>query len=162
MMRQRLTARWGDGEETAFDAVLQKHGDTLILLGLGPHGGRAFVLEQRDGHVRFENFVDVDLPFPPRFILLDIQRVFFPQLSESVLPDGEHTGTVDGEVIREQWREGKLVSRSFQRADGEPAGLITVDYGAGMASGEQPPPIVFHNGWFGYSLSVETLSWSRL
>ena len=162
MMRQRLTARWGEGEETAFDAVLQKQGNALVLLGLGPHGGRAFVLAQRDGAVSFEKFVDVDLPFPPEFILLDVQRVLFPRLSETPLPDGVHERVVDDERVTERWHSGKLVARTFERVDGDPAGTITIGYGEGWAPGEQPPTVRFENGWFGYSLSVETLSYQPL
>lgn len=162
MMRQRLTARWGEGEETSFDAVLQKQGNALILLGLGPHGGRAFVIAQRDGAVSYEELVDIDLPFPPEFILLDVQRVFFPRLSPAPLGDGVHERVVDGERVIERWQNGKLVSRTFERADGDPAGTITIGYGTGWAPGEQPPTVRFDNGWFGYSLSVETLSWNRL
>lgn len=161
MMRQRLTARWGDGEgngETVeFEAVLQKQGDALILLGLGPHGGRAFLLEHRDGRVRFEPYVDLELPFPPRFILLDVQRVFFPHLGDGRLADGAHERELDGEMVRERWREGRLVERTFRRTDGEPDGVVRVDYGEGLAPDHAPPRIELHNGWLGYSLTVETL-----
>lgn len=162
MMRQRLTARWGEGEETAFDAVLQKQGDRMVLLGLGPHGGRAFVLEQNGAEVRFEEMVDLDLPFPPELILLDVQRVFFPQLGEGPRADGEHERVIGEERVRERWQDGRLLSRTYERVDGEPAGVIRVDYGEGLAPGEQPPTIRFDNGWFGYSLSVETLSFQLL
>jgi hypothetical protein len=162
MMRQKLTARWGEGEEMSFDAVLQKQGDALVLLGLGPHGGRAFVIAQRGADVSYEELVDIDLPFPPEFILLDVQRVFFPRISETVLGDGSHARVVDGERVTERWQNGKLVSRTFERVDGDPAGTIRIGYGAGWAPGEQPPTVRFENGWFGYSLSVETLSFQRL
>ncbi len=161
MMRQRLTARWGEGESASFEAVLQKQGDALVLLGLGPHGGRAFLLEHRDGEVRFEPYVDLELPFPPRFVLLDVQRVFFPYLGEP-LDEGTRERTVDGEVVREVWRGGRLVERTFRRADGDPEGVIRVDYGEGLATGLPPPLIVLDNGWLGYTLSVETLSYQSL
>lgn len=159
MMRQRLTAHWGQGESMSFEAVLQKRGDALLLLGLGPHGGRAFVLEHRGGEVRFEPYVDLEFPFPPRFILLDVQRVFFPYQDHDAAPppDGVHERAVDGEIVREIWRDGRLVERTFRRADGRPEGVIRVDYGEGMARGAPPPAIELSNGWLGYTLAVETL-----
>lgn len=162
MMRQTLEADWGDGQQ-AFEAVLQKQGGELVLLGLGPHGGRAFLLEHRGGEARLETFVDLDLPFPPRYVLLDVQRTFFPYLSAEPLDDGVHEEAMDGERVRETWRDGKLLERTFERLDGEPQGVIRVDYGPGMVFGQSPPAeIAFHNGWFGYVLRVRTVDYRPL
>ena len=140
MMRQHLVARWGDGESAELDAVLQKQGDALLLLGLGPGGGRGFVIEHRAGQaVRFEKYVDIDLPFPPRFVLLDVQRVFFPYLGPPPAEDGAREGVVDGDVVHEVWRDGALIERTFRRADGDPEGVIRVDYGPGLVPGRAPP-----------------------
>ena len=157
MMRQQLEADWGDDRQ-GFEAVLQKQGDEMVLLGLGPHGGRAFLLEHRGGEIHFETFVDLDLPFPPRYVLLDVQRTFFPYLSTEPLPDGIHEGVVDGEKVTERWRDGRLVERRFERLDGDPEGVIRVDYGPGLVFGQRPPQsITLDNGWFGYTLRVRTV-----
>lgn len=162
MMRQTLEADWGAGSQ-AFEAVFQKQGDELVLLGLGPHGGRAFLLEHAGGEVRFETFVELDLPFPPRYVLLDVQRTFFPYLSREPLPDGVHEERMDGERVRETWRDGRLLERTFERLDGDPEGTIRVDYGPGLVFGQPPPgEIVFHNGWYGYTLRVRTVDYRAL
>jgi len=70
---ERVRAETPRGNQE-FRAVLQKRGDTLVLVGLGPHGGRGFVLTERGDEVDFESHLPEELPFPPRFILHDIQR----------------------------------------------------------------------------------------
>ena len=44
-VRQKLVAKSGHGGGS-FEAVLQKKGDTLTMIGLTPYGGRAFLLVQ--------------------------------------------------------------------------------------------------------------------
>lgn len=140
-----------------FRAVLQKRGDELVLVGLGPHGGRGFVLTQRGTEVDFESHLPEELPFPPRFMLLDIHRTWFVGLP-APQEDGEHTETIDGEEIVERWEGGRLRERTFRRIDGEPPGVIRVEYEGGLGT-ETPPSIVrFDNGWFGYRLILTTLS----
>jgi hypothetical protein len=144
-----------------FRAVLQRRGDELLLVGLGPQGMRGFVLTQRGEDVSFESHLPQELPFPPRFMLLDIHRTWFrglPQPQE----DGEHRIEVDGEEIVERWQGGRLQERTFRRLDGAPPGLITVSYEGGLG-GETPPRVVhFDNGWFGYRLTLTTLDHQRI
>ncbi len=159
--RQTIAAKYG--ERTArFDAVLQKRGDELLLLGLTPFGSRAFTLKQTGLDVSFESYVPQDLPFPPRYILFDVQRVFFgASLVRSAAPpaDGEHQTARDGEVVTEEWRGGRLERRRFRRVSGQPPGEIVIDYEGGMPPGGPPPAhIAFVNGWYGYRLDITTLS----
>jgi len=160
VLRQSITARRGNDAVT-FQAVLQKRGNALVVLGLTPYGTRAFLLEQRGEQVSFRSFVDRDLPFPPRFILLDIQRtLLFPPAGPS--SDGQHERMVDGDVITERWRGGRLLSRRFRRVDGLPEGEIVVEYGEGMTP-ERPPPLIrLHNGWSGYDLLIRNFAFQPL
>jgi hypothetical protein len=140
-----------------FRAVLQKRDDELVLVGLGPHGGRGFVLSQHGTEVEFESHLPEELPFPPRFMLLDIHRAWFVGL-EGPLADGEHREERDGEEIVERWEGGTLRERTFRRLDGRPDGIIRVEYEGGLG-GERPPSVVtFDNGWFGYRLVLTVLS----
>ncbi len=148
LWRQRVTVRWTGGEE-GFDAALQKRGGTLTLVGLGPYDTPAFVLTWNGREIGFENRTDRALPFPPRYILLDVQRVFFPWL-----PPGQATGEVDGERITERLEGDVLLRRTFERLDGQPPGAITVTYEGDRA--------ILDNGWFGYTLTVETSDRQRL
>lgn len=155
-LEQRVRAEYPDGAEE-FRAVFQRRADSLVLVGFGPHGGRGFTLQQTDDGVEFESRMPRELPFPPEFMLHDVQRVFFRGL-EGPLPDGEHRATIDGEEIVESWSDGRLLTRSFRRVDDEPPGVLRATYEGGLG-GDSPPTIVrFENEWFGYTLILTTLS----
>jgi Protein of unknown function (DUF3261) len=158
--RQSIAATYGD-RSARFEAVLQKRGDELTLLGLTPFGSRAFVVRQMGLDVTFQSFVPQSLPFPPNYILFDVQRVFFASedTGDGGVVDGEHESVRDGEAVHEEWRAGRLLRRTFRRVDGRPAGLITVVYDGGMAlDGAPPAHVTFDNGWYGYRLEITTLS----
>lgn len=161
LWQQRVTASWGDGEQRGFDAAVQKQGDTLTVIGLSPLGQAGFVLVQRGKDVLFENHTDMHLPFPPRYVLLDVQRAFFawlPPVDATGTTDGEREGIVGQERIVEVQKNGLLVERRFTRLDGKPAGTIVVRYEWGSidAGRRAPSRAVLDNGWFGYRLTVDT------
>ncbi len=146
--------------ENRLHAVLQKQGPRLILLGLAPHGGRAFLLEQTDEGVRFESYMPFELPFPPEYMLHDIHRAWFL---------GAPEGTVerDGEHIEERRDGPRVIERTFRRLNGSPAGTITVHYHGGLTPGAPltsapPETVVLDNGWFGYRATIRTLRWQPL
>jgi hypothetical protein len=161
--RQTITATYGD-RTARFDAVMQKRGDELTLLGLTPFGARAFVIRQVGLDVTFQSFVPQTMPFPPKYILFDVQRVFFDfEAGDAAAPDGERETTREGEIVRERWQGGRILRRAFRRADGRPPGDIVVDYEGGMAAnGEPPAHVSFANGWYGYRLDIMTQSHQRL
>jgi hypothetical protein len=156
-LRQRIEARFGE-RELGFAAVLQTAEGVLSLLALTPYGTRAFLLEQRGRAVSFTSYVDRALPFPPRFILIDVQRTLFLGLPGAPLPDGEHTAVRNGERISERWRGHRLLARSFERLDGHPRGPIRITYPGGMRGTVPPPRIELENTWFGYQLTIHTLA----
>ena len=159
MLDQSVTAIHAGGQET-FRAILEKRGDALVMVGLGPHGGRAFVLRQEGDAVSFESFLDRALPFPPRYMLLDVHRVWLAGLPGAPLADGTHEAVIDGERVTERWAEGRLLGRTFERLDGAPPGRITITYDGGLdPSPGAPPPtrVELDQGWFGYRLVLEGL-----
>ncbi|HEX4382394.1 MAG TPA: DUF3261 domain-containing protein [Myxococcales bacterium] len=158
---QKLVAHF-QGQTRSMDAVLQKEGDLLTLIGMTPFGSKAFVLQQQGVEVSFKSYVAFEMPFPPKYILLDVQRVYFAGLDGAPLPDGEHTAQRDGEQIVEAWQGGRLLRRTFTRLSGDPAGAITVTYQGGMAGGISPAKIEIDNGWVGYQLSINTVQEQRL
>ncbi|MEE9385378.1 MAG: DUF3261 domain-containing protein [Nannocystaceae bacterium] len=156
MWRQRVTARWEAGSR-GFDAVLQKQGGVLTLLGLTPMGTAAFVIVLDGGQLSFDNHTHQELPFPPRYIMLDVQRVFFPWLAP-----GQRQGRVGNEYVEESWIDGRLTQRTFRRLDDNPAGKIQVTYNNWERGAAAPREAVLDNLWFGYQLIIETISQERL
>jgi hypothetical protein len=133
--------------------------------------------------VSFQAFVPATLPFPPKYMLIDLGRVYAPREpaasppdggpggaspagsgpAAASPPDGERTFEADGEVVTERWTAGRLVHRAFRRIDGQPPGEIAVEYEGGMPPGGPPPArVVFRNGWYGYRLDITTLDHSAL
>jgi Protein of unknown function (DUF3261) len=158
--RQKIVASY-DGHSFGFDAVLQKRGNELTLLGLTPFGSRAFVVTQKGADVSFQTYVGTALPFPPRYMLIDVHRVFFPAdpATEAAPFEGARTFSAEGEVIAETWHEGRLFHRTFSRSDGRLPGKIVVDYDGGLGDdSSHPGHVVLTNGWYGYRLDITTTS----
>ena len=161
LWQQRITAHWGEDGQRGFDAAVQKQGATLTVIGMSPLGQAGFVMVQGPTGVTFENHTDMHLPFPARFVLLDVQRTFFPWLPAMEAPaDGERSGIVAGEQVVEIHAKGRLVERRFTRLSGQPAGSIVIRYewGDEAAGRIAPRRAVLDNGWFGYRMTVDTHS----
>lgn len=162
LARQRLDGKIRD-RTIHGEAVVQKQGETLTLIGLTPFGTKAFVAQQRGGAVESKVMApEGKLPFPPRFMLLDVNRVLYLGLPGAPLADGTHSGTVGEERVSELWKDGALLERRFSRSDGRPAGEIVITFEGGMRGGKLPARIRFVNGWFGYSIVIDTLQWQAL
>jgi hypothetical protein len=157
----RVTLRW-HGREEGFRGVLEKRGDTLTLVGLGPHGGRGFVLRQVGLEVGFESHLPEPLPFPPEHILMAIHRAWLLGLA-GPLPDGEHRAERDGEEIVERWEGGRLLARSFRVLDGAPSGLFEVAYEGGFdpTLASAPLRVLVRDGWLGYELEASAIALTR-
>jgi hypothetical protein len=150
--QQRVTASWGDGQQRGFDAAVQKRGLGLTVLGLSPMGSIGFAIVMRGDAIEVENHTSEELPFPPRFILLDVQRALYPWLPDGLAVDGatgERGAHVDGERIVERWQNGQLVERRFRR-DGEFEQDIVVHYEWKNPGWRGPSRVVLDNAWFGY------------
>ena len=168
--QQRVTAAWGlmrgDPEhrgERGFDAAIQKQGDVLTVVGLSPLGSVGFTLKLDNTTLSVRNDSGEDLPFPARFVLLDVQRTFYPWLG-APLKNGTRSGPVFDEDVTETWADGRLVERRFARRDGKPAGAITITYDwIGIdPTGHGPRRAVLHNDWFDYRLTVDIHAETKL
>lgn len=161
LARQEVRGHYGE-KRIRFRSILQKRGDTLTLLGMTPFGTRAFLLQQEGTEVTFTRYVDQKFPFPPKYILFDIHRALFIGIAPDRLADGEHAAHRDGEEIRERWRDGRLLERTFRRDSGQPPGLIRITYEDWTLFGVPPRKIMFRNDWFGYELAITTHSYEPL
>lgn len=164
LWQQRITASWGEDGRRGFDAAVQKQGDTLTVLGLSPMGNVGFTIVLRGTTVDLQSHPGEELPFPPRFVLLDVQRTFYPWLEGTPPRDGERSGEVDGERVHETFRDGRIRERRFERLDAAPPGAITItyDWTDTDATWLAPRRVTLDNGWFGYRLSVDTHAEMRL
>lgn len=166
--QQHVTATWRDQDgaeqERGFDAAIQRRGDELTVVGLSPMGSVGFSITQGPAGVEVVNHIPDQMVIPPRFILLDVQRAFFPWCAQDARPAeaGEVVTEVDGEQVAERWDRGRLVERTFTRTSGAPEGAIRVAYEWGRGDWALPERAVLDNGWFGYRLTIVTSSETRL
>lgn len=170
--RQRVTARWPSGERS-FAAVMSKADGKLRLIGLDPMGRPGFVLEHADGErVRVESHPSVQFPFDPQFILLDIQRVFYPWFeapmhsSQIAQERGEQvlrTTTRAGSVIEERYSlAGQLMRRTFF-LEGSPAQKeATVVYEYERPQSKVAARATYQNHLHGYALRIVMLDAQQL
>ena len=165
--QQHVVASWqgasGEPQERGFDAALQRRGDTLVVVGLSPVGAVGFAVTQEADRVSVVNHIPEQMVIPPRFILLDVQRAFFPWSDEAISDgDGEVVTVRDGERITERFVAGRLAERSFARTSGEPAGVVHIDYEWSDAAWALPERAVLNNHWFGYRLTITTNRETRI
>lgn len=157
MMRQTVTATWGEeDDEQSFEAVLQQAAGVLTIVAISPIGQPGFVVTWDGETAGMENHTGRELPFPPEFMIADVQRVFYPWLS-----DGETAGEMFGLQIAEVWTDdGVLISRSFTRVDEEQGeSTLVVEF---EEWGDFAPTRASLRSWYGYELTIETYEASRL
>ena len=140
---QQVRVEYGT-ESQSFRAIVEKRGDRIVMIGLGPHGGRAFVLTQEGSAVSFESQLPRELPFPPEFMLMDLHRTWLKAIPHegASMPDGEHHAMIDGETIDETWLGGRLQSRRFSIMTSNLAFWgVSVSYEGGLdfTAGAAPP-----------------------
>lgn len=154
--RQRVTAVHRAREPRSFDAVLEKKGSRLSLVGLTPIQTVLFVVVLEGETVSFENRTGEALPFPPAYILLDIQRVFYPWVRPAdPSPSGTFEADFGEERVIETWSEGRLRERRFERAD--TPGHIRVRFEESGGAADAPPArVVLENDRQHYVLTIET------
>lgn len=184
-LEQEITIRHPEGENT-FRAVVQKRGDTLVLVILGPAGQRALVVTQRGWDVEHTYFAPMRLPFPPEIMLLDVHRTWLvprvgpPREGVPTAPcdtPGDDCARVEGttpwrgERARETWRRRddgwRLATREVRSvAAGED--VAAVRYGApglrpgALADGPPPDEVSFENRRYGYTATIRTIRWTPL
>ncbi len=177
LLRQRVSIRWSDGEES-FEAVLQKRDSQLLLLGLGPMNAVGFSLSLDEAGVHFENRSGRPLPFEPERILADVQRVFYPWIESGGLDDDgagcrncRRQASRGGFEVEEQFADYALELRRFRlheaservsRGGAKAEAEILVRYERWHVDGVVPLRATLTNGFFDYVLTIDTSSVERL
>ena len=168
MVRQTLTIhtqRDGKPVDGELDAVLQKQGDTLLIIGLGPMDVKAFTLTQNGDRIEFAQFAGPPLPFSPRNIVIDVHRVFFKRLPAPTEPtfSGVLRGELDGEHVEEIWKDGQLRASTFTRPGSKLVGAVRVQLGEGCTPVVcEPASAMLRNEWFGYTLTIRNEGYEAL
>lgn len=157
LWQQRVSATHGENRG-AFDAVLQKKGAELLVLGLTPMNTRGFSLLQKGTSVEYKQFVPFELPFAPASVLYDIHRAFFYKLLGPFPGEGQRRASFENEQITDQFRAGRLVRRRFENVSDSGGELIIEYTPSGYALGSPPPLTAIENRAYGYHLRVETSS----
>jgi hypothetical protein len=166
MVRQTLTIhtqRDGKPVDAELEAVLQKQGDTLLILGFGPMNVKAFTLSEKGDKITFDQFMGPKLPFSPRNIVVDVHRVFFMRLPAPTDPKftGTQQGELDGEHVEETWKDGELRASVFTRPEMKGAIRVQLSEGCGISHCE-PASATLRNEWFGYTLGIKNEDFDRL
>lgn len=154
-LEQQLHGKYGEQEVNAH-VVLQFETGVLRLVGLSPMGSRAFVVEQRGTEVHVENTMGRELPFDAKHVLVDVHRVLFRSAGPA-LAEGVQQRVDQGELVRDVYREGRLVERRFVAAN-QPNGRAVVITFSSKASPVTAPKVRINNQELGYTLEIETLS----
>jgi hypothetical protein len=168
VVRQSLTVhtrRDGKPVDGQFDAILQKQGDTLLIVGFGPMNVKAFTLEQRGDRIEFTQWFGPELPFSPRNVVVDVHRVFFHHLPPPAEPgySGAARGELDGETVEETWQGGELRRAVFTRPGSALRGAVSVELGPGCTPAAcEPASATLRNEWFGYTLEIASEGYERL
>ncbi|MCB9506413.1 MAG: DUF3261 domain-containing protein [Myxococcales bacterium] len=149
--RQRVTATWPTGVER-FDAVVQKRGGVLTMIGLSPMGSPGFVISlDTNGVVTLDNRSGRELPFDPTYVIADVQRAFYPWPDTLGVVRLDEATNSDGTRVRR-----------FIRTDAPERGEVRVELGATAIGDDVPASVSLTSGWFGYSLEIETVEQQRL
>lgn len=150
--RQRIELEYG-GRTRVFDAVLEKRGDRMVLVGLAPVGGSLLTVELEGGRVTAGGPLAEALPFSPRYLLRDVQRCYFPVFGEPGPWDGARTLPRAGELVTEIWGGGRLLLRSFRSITG--GGRTRISYGPPRGDGGYESVDLVDEAR-GYRLSIST------
>ena len=168
MVRQSLkldTKANGKRLEAEFDAVVQKQGDKLLVLGLGPMNMKVFTITQLGSRIEFQQYRGPKMPFSPRNIVLDVHRVFFKRLPPPA--DAKYSGVLrgelDGEHVEETWQGGEVRERVFTRPGSAFRGAVRIALGPGCTGSLcEPETATIRNEWFDYTLAIENNGYETL
>ncbi len=132
--RQRILSR---DRKIMLELVAEKHGSTLVLVGLHRMGQKAFKIVQQGERVSVQTYWGRPAVRPIN-VLRDFHRVHFLSLArldalhdtkknETRPTDGERSAAYGEERIREIWRDGRLAQRVFEQGS-DPAQAIELTF----------------------------------
>jgi hypothetical protein len=158
LVRQRIAYQAGE-RRGSFEAVVQLRCGELTIIGLAPFGARAFTIRDGAAGTSIDTHVPMEWPFPPMFILSDVQRTYLIPDPDTAPADGTREARWRNERVVETWRHGRLLQRHFETdASAEQPVDSLFEYPDGLALGELPSRVNIASRRFAYRLEVTTLS----
>ena len=154
LWRQRVRFTRGSREQE-LDLAIQKRCGELTLALLVPLAPAPIVLQQRGRELAVSGPAAARGGAPAQRLLLDLHRAFFLEL-EAPPDDGARTTLAGGQRIVDQWRAGRLQSRSV--SVDSPAETVSVEYPEGWDPSQTPRRAVLENSRFRYRCEIETVS----
>jgi hypothetical protein len=136
------------GGEVSIDCVVQFKDKKLTVLGLTPYGTRAFSIEQDGVDVKFQKYVERDMPVQPEMVLYDIHRVFFRGL-----PPGQSQGQDHSDQVTELQSGDYVLERRFQNMEG-PTNLVVITFD-GPPAPIVAPHVRITNTAFAYAIEID-------
>ena len=152
LWRERVRVTVGD-QVIAFQQVVQKRGDELLLVGLHPLGAKLFSVVQRGIETEIQAAPPPVLEVPPENLLSDLHRVRFRAV-EGAGPDGTFRAVGSAEEIVEEWESGELRERVFRTLDAVDGAAVRVRY---PSTGDGLPRVFVDNAACGYRAEIVEL-----
>lgn len=155
---QHVHGRFGT-QEIAFECTTQLAQGKLTLTGMTRYGTRAFLVEQVGNDVQWQAFDLDEVGLEPLQVLYDIHRAFFRGL-RAPQTKGEHELVEGDQAVREFWRRGYVVERSFHSLDTS-SSLVVISF-EGAPAPVIAPRMRVTNLHYSYWLEIETIKQERL
>ena len=152
LWHQKIVVTLGE-KRSKYEVYVGKQDDTLSVVGLTPLGTTWLEIVQRGLEVTYRSALPDALPFPPRAIIEDIQRSYFPFTSDPPLKDGTRRFKIGQEEVEETWSDGELKEREFHRGS---TIAVKVLYERWPRPGRDGS-LVLVNERFGYQLEISTI-----
>ncbi len=115
--RKELRARvLAPGIDHDLPFVVEKSGESLVLVGFTPLGTKSFTLERNGDDVKIENLVGAALTVSPRNMMADVLAMSLPS-SCATSPDAVSTAAYDGWKVDDTCHNSRPQLRHFHRAD---------------------------------------------
>ena len=114
-------------------------------------GAEVFALRHEGAEARVVSSAGPALRVPPENLLRDLHRIRFLTVAGAPYYDEVVEATRGGTRITELWWDEGLNGRTLERADGDPAGAVAIEFVPAAEEVRDRREARIENGWCGYS-----------
>ena len=160
LLIQRARVEWGE-ERVVLRLITEKRGDEFVQVGIDPLGAKLFTVRQHGTELDVEAMPAPVLRVAPVNFIRDLHRTRFLRASnQPIHPFAQRE--LDGTIIKDIWKQDRLVERRFQRLENGPEGVVSLRFETPPPGGEGIARVVLDNAWCDYRAEVVTLVEERL